>query len=179
MIAGLVRPIVLSAKMPEVLIPIHEQCTALHILGQATFGEGYPVTAAPDTFGNMRCSDNLRFGNTVAEYTLQFTGARTQVLPVRHGIEVAQANRIHGASRILPIATSAQLALEYMKDVVREQYQVLLWSISTRQDKLESLHCKLRSGQSNLAIFAITTENPLPDGTGRASKGERVGETRS
>jgi len=158
LVAGRVRPIVLSVKVPEAVIPIHERCTALHILGQVTFGTGYPVCAAPDTFGNMRSRDNQRFGDTAAEYTLQFAGGRTHVHPVRHGIEVAQANRIHGASRISPIATSAQPAMEYIKDVVREQYQILLWSIRTNHDRLESLHCKLRSGQSNLAIFAITAE---------------------
>ncbi|HWZ82294.1 MAG TPA: glycoside hydrolase family 2 TIM barrel-domain containing protein [Terriglobales bacterium] len=161
LVAGRLRPIVLTAKVPEVVIPIHEPCTALHVLGQVSFGAGYPISAAPDTFGNIRSGENQRFGDMAAEYTLQFAGGRTHVHPVRHGIEVAQANRIHGASRILPIATSAQPVLEYIKDVVREQYQVLLWSIRTRQDKLESLHCKLRSGQSNLAIFAITTEKAV------------------
>ena len=56
------------------------------------------------------------------------------------------------------IATSTQPALEYIKDVVREQYQILLWSIPTQKGNLESIHCKLTGGQGNLAIFAITTE---------------------
>ena len=159
LIEGRVRPILLTTEVPEVTIPIQQSCTALHILGQVAFGTGYPLTGAPDLFGHIPAGENHHLGDAVAEYTLQYAGGKTQVLPVRNGIEVAQANRIYGASRILPIATSAQPALEYIKDVVREQYQILLWSVPTAKAKLESIHCKLTGGQGNLAIFAITMEN--------------------
>ena len=158
MVEGRVRPIILTTDFPEVTIPIDHACTVLHILGQVTFGTGYPLTAAPDLFGNIPIVKNRHFGDTAAEYTLQFAGGATQALPVRHGMEVAQANCIYGASRILPIATSTQPALEYIKDIVREHYQVLLWSIRTDQESLRSLRCKLVGGLGNLAIFAITTE---------------------
>lgn len=91
----------------------------------------------------MSVNKNGQFGDTAAEYTPEFADGRTQVLPVRQGIEVAQANRIYGANRILPIATSTQAVLEYVKDVVREHYQVLLWSIPAGQDRLQNLRCKL------------------------------------
>src|SRR5450432_92939 len=157
-VEGHVRPVVLTTDTPEVTIPIGQDCTVLHILGQVTFGTGYPLTAAPDLFGNMSVVKNGQFGDTAAEYTLEFADGKTQILPVRQGVEVAQANRIYGASRILPIATSTQPVLEYIKDVVREHYQVLLWSIRTDQDRLKSLFCKLAEGQNNLSVFAITTE---------------------
>jgi Glycosyl hydrolases family 2, TIM barrel domain/Glycosyl hydrolases family 2/Glycosyl hydrolases family 2, sugar binding domain len=162
---GHVRPIVLTTESPEVTIPIGQECTVLHILGQVTFGTGYPLTAAPDLFGNMPVVKNCHFGDTAAEYTLQFANGKTQMLPIRHGMEAAQANRIYGASRILPIATLTQAVMEYIKDVVREHYQVLLWSIRTDQDRLQSLRCKLVGGLGNLVIFAITTER-LPAGQG-------------
>jgi len=41
---------------------------------------------------------------------------------------------------------------------VREQYQVLLWSLPVEGGKMESLQCKLESGQPALAVFAITAE---------------------
>ena len=159
LVEGRVRPILLTTEVPEVTIPIQQSCRALHILGQVAFGTGYPLTAAPDLFGNVPSGDDHLMGHAVAEYTLQYAGGKTQVLPVRNGIEVAQANRIYGASRILPIATSAQPALEYVKDVVREQYQILLWSVPTGNDRLESIRCRLTGGQGNLAIFAITAES--------------------
>jgi hypothetical protein len=42
--------------------------------------------------------------------------------------------------------------------VVREQYQLLLWSVPTQKEKLVSVRCKLNTQQAPLAIFAVTTE---------------------
>jgi len=139
-----VRPVVLTPQFPEISVPINQPCSKLHILGQVTLPEGYPV------IGNR--------GDVVAVYTLQYASGKTQSLPVRNGIEVAQANRIHVATRIDPIAAEAQPAIEYIKDIVREQYQVLLWSIPTERDQLVRMQCKLNGQQSPLAIFAITCE---------------------
>jgi hypothetical protein len=162
LVEGRVRPVILTTEVPEVTIPIQQSCTALHILGQVAFTKGYPLTGAPDEFGHDPSAKNHLLGETVAEYTLQYAGGKTEVLPVRNGIEVVQANHIHGASRIHPIATSAQPALEYIKDVVREQYRILLWSVPTGKAKLESVHCRLTGGLETLAIFAITTERAVP-----------------
>ena len=73
------------------------------------------MTGAADAFGHAPSTNDNPVGDTVAEYSLHYADGKTQVLPVRNGIEIAQANRIHEASRILPIATSAQPALEYIK----------------------------------------------------------------
>ena len=139
-----VRPVVLTVQTPEITIPINEACGTLHILGQVTFPLGYPLSGAR--------------GETVAVYKLQYASGKIQTLPVRNGIEVAQSNRIHTATRIDPIAVSAQPAVEYIKDIVREQYQILLWSVPTQREKLVSVRCKLNGSQAPLAIFAITTE---------------------
>ena len=138
------RPVLLTAEAPEVAIPINQKCSKLHILGQVSLPMGYPLSGVR--------------GDVVAVYTLQYASGKTQVLPVRNGFEVAQSNRIHSATRIDPIAVAAQPAVEYIKDVVREQYQLLLWSIPTQPDKLVSMRCKLNSQQSALAIFAVTGE---------------------
>jgi hypothetical protein len=76
---------------------------------------------------------------------------------------VAQSNRIHAATRIDPIAVAAQPAVEYIKDIVREQYQILLWSVPTRREKLVSLRCTLNGPQAPLAIFAISSEQSQVD----------------
>jgi hypothetical protein len=143
-----VRPLVLTQEVSEVDIPVDSACTRLHILGQVSFPQGFPLAGA--------------YGETAATYTLHFANRRVQVLPVRHGIEVAQANRIYGATRIHPIATAAQPALEYIKDKAREHYRVMLWSVPVDGQKLGQklvkLQCQLHAGQSPLAIFAITAE---------------------
>jgi len=145
-INGAARPIVLTQDVPEATIPLNRECTRLHILGQVTFPAGYPVVG--------------KRGERVATYRVRYSGGGQRETPVRNGIEVAQANRIYAATRIDPVATEAQRALEYVKDVVREQYQVLLWSLPVEAGKVESLQCKLEPGQPALAVFAITTECP-------------------
>ena len=140
-----IRPVLLTADTLEVTIPIDQECTMLHILGQVSFPQGYPVTG--------------KHGEEVAVYSLQYASGKTQDFPVRNGIEVAQANRIHVATRIDPVATAAQPALHFIKDVTREQYQVLLLSVPVeRGSKLMDLRCRLHGQQAPLAIFAITTE---------------------
>jgi hypothetical protein len=86
------------------------------------------------------------------------TNGSSQDLLVRNGHEVAQANCIHDATRIDPITTEAQPALEFNKDVAREQYRFFLWSVATTPVRIEELRCRLKAGQSALAILAITTE---------------------
>ncbi|HLV86205.1 MAG TPA: glycoside hydrolase family 2 TIM barrel-domain containing protein [Candidatus Sulfotelmatobacter sp.] len=141
---GCVRPIVLTSDAPEVTIPIGRRCSKLHFLGQVTLPEGYPLHG--------------RAGDAVATYSI--VGEKgTQDIPIRNGIEVAQANRIYEATRIDPIAKDAQPALLYKKDIVREQYQFLLWSMPVKPGRVQSLRCKLNAGQPGLAILAITTES--------------------
>jgi hypothetical protein len=113
-------------------------------LGQVTFPAGYPLVG--------------RHGETVAAYTLRYASGTSREIPLRNGYEVAQSNLIAVATRIDPIVTESQRALVFSKDVVREQYQVLLYSLSLEGGELASLHCQLRSPQSALAIFALSVE---------------------
>jgi hypothetical protein len=144
LVSGRVRPIVLTPEYPEVVIPIHRTCTRLHILGQVSFPLGFPLIG--------------QAGQSAALYSLQYASGKTQPLPVRHGIEVAQANCIDGATRIAPTAAAAQAAVEYVRDAAREQYQALLWSISAQPEEIAGLHCHLEPAQPAIAIFAITLE---------------------
>jgi hypothetical protein len=136
--------VVLTSEVPEVTIPVGIDCTQLHILGQVMLPVGYPAVGGR--------------GETAATYTVRFAGGKTRELSVRHGIEVAQANLVQDATRINPIATAAQRALEFVKDIVREQYQVLLWSVPLGKNRVEALHCALAGRQPALAIFALTAE---------------------
>ena len=142
---GYARPVVLAHDVPEVTISLGQECASLHILGQVTFPWGYPVVG--------------KRGERVATYRVRYSGGGEREVPVRSGIEVAQSNQIHVATRIDPVATEAQRALEYVKDVVREQYQVLLWSLPVEHGRVESVRCKLEPGQPALAIFAISAEH--------------------
>lgn len=137
-----VRPLIVTGT--ELVIPVHRNAQRLHILGQVTFPLGYPAIGTR--------------GDAVAEYTVEFNGGKKTVLPVRQGMECAQANCIAGTSRISPIATVAQPALQFTRDEAREQYQFLLWSISLERRELAAIRCRATTGANHLAIFAVTTE---------------------
>jgi len=139
-----VRPLLLTLDTPRVTIAVGRDCERLHILGQVTFPVGYPIVG--------------KRGETAATYTVRYAGGRKREIPVRNGMEVAQANRIYQATRIEPIATAAPRALHYVKDVVREQYQVLLWSVPLERGNVEGVECNLQGAQPAIAIFAVTAE---------------------
>jgi len=145
LVDGYVRPLILTSYAPEVTIPIGRSCSKLHFLGQATFPQGYPLRG--------------QAGATVAVYSIVGAQGAPQAVPVRNGMELAQANCIYDATRIDPIAQEAQPALEFKKDIVRELYRFFLWSVPVKAGRVQSVRCRLNSGEPSLAILAITTES--------------------
>jgi len=142
---GYVRPVVVTPGVPEVEIPVGLEGVRLHVLGQVTLPVGFPVVGAD--------------GESVAVYTLRYASGKSREVPLRNGFEVAQSNLVTVATRIDPLATEAQRALVFAKDLAREHYQVLLYSLPLEGGTLASLHCQLRNQTSALAIFAIAVEH--------------------
>jgi hypothetical protein len=138
------RPLLVIPEMPELTIPVQQECARLHVLGQVTFPNGFPVVG--------------RDGEAVGSYTLRYASGKTREIPLRNGYEVVQSNLVYEATRIDPEATEAQRALVFAKDIAREQYQILLLSIPVEGGKLTSLQCKLNGQAPALAIFAVTAE---------------------
>ena len=142
---GYARPVVVTPESPMIEIPIGLEGLRVHILGQVTLPLGFPLA------GND--------AEVVASYTLSYASGKTHDVPLRNGYEVAQSNLIDVATRINPQATEAQRALLFAKDIAREQYQVLLFSIPVESGTLSSLRCKLNGQQPALAMFAVTVEH--------------------
>ena len=94
----------------------------------------------------------------MASYTLKFSKGKDHEIPLRNGYEVVQGNLIRSATRLDLVASEAQRALLYVKDVSREHYQVLLYSIPVTGTGLTAIRCKLHGQQPPLAIFAVTAE---------------------
>jgi len=138
------RPLVVTPEVPELTLPVDQDCMRLHVLGQVTFPNGFPLVG--------------KDGEAVASYTLRYASGKTREILLRNGYEVVQSNLVHEATRIDPEATEAQRALVFAKDIAREQYQVLLLSIPVEKEKLVSLHCRLNGVQPALAVFAVTAE---------------------
>jgi hypothetical protein len=141
---GSVRPVALTESNSEIAIPVGLNCRRLHVLGHVTLPTGFPVVG--------------KSGETAAAYTITYDSGAKQEIPIRHGLEVARANLIHEATRVNPVATSAPRALVFNKDVVREQYQVLLFSLPMKAARVRSLQVKLNPGQQPLLLFAVNAE---------------------
>lgn len=141
----LVRPLVVTPEVPELVIPMGKECQNLHILGQVAFGKGYPIVG--------------KDGDTVATYTLEYSDGTTRDVPLRNGYEIVQANIIADATRLGAEPSEAQRALLYLKDLAREHYQILLYSIPVEGKNVTRLRFKLNGDQPPVGIFAITAEH--------------------
>jgi len=144
-VEGSVRPLVVTPNFPDVEIPVRRACSRLHFLGHVTLPGGFPLSGAP--------------GDTVATYQIRYQNGKTHDVPLRAGFEVAAANAIHEATRIDPIATSAQRAFWYIKDWAREHYQGLLFSLPVEKIAIESIRAHLHPKQPPLLLFAVSTES--------------------
>jgi hypothetical protein len=144
LVDGHVRPLVAGSGF-ELEIPIPKPCTRLHVLGNISLPRGYPVAG--------------KAGEIAASYELLSSSGKITEIPLRWGFEVVQGNLIHDGTRILPIAAQAEAAIEYAKDVAREQYQILLYSMpQIKAGTTASLRCKVLDERNWLALFAITAE---------------------
>ena len=137
------RPLVVTPGSPEISVPLGLDCVRLHILGHVTLPGGYPATGKP--------------GEVIASYTVALAGGKMREVPLRNGVEVARSNMIHEATRTNPIAAAAPRALIFTKDVVREHYQVLLYSLPVN-GRVQSITLRLKAGADPLLVFAITAE---------------------
>jgi len=144
LVEGHVRPLVAGNKF-ELEIPIAQRCTRLHILGGISLPLGYPMIG--------------KAGEVAATYELISASGKSREIRLRWGFEVVQGNMIHDGTRILPVAIEAQAAIEYIKDVAREQYQILLYSTPRLEaETIAALRCKVADERNWIAIFAITGE---------------------
>lgn len=144
LVDGRVRPIMVGNGY-DVEISIPRRCSRLHILGNIALPVGYPISG--------------QAGEISASYELRTSTGKVKELPLRWGLEIAQGNMIHEGTRILPVAVLAPPAISYVKDVAREQYQVLLYSTPAfESDQIASLRCRVPVAGTWLAIFAVTAE---------------------
>jgi hypothetical protein len=140
---GYARPVVITLEAPEISIPGGLACRRLHFLGHVTAPTGYPVLGQE--------------GEPVASYTVNYANGQKKEVPLRNGFEVARGNVICAPTRLNPVAVHAQRALIFTKDIAREEYQGLLFSVATEGQVVSSVTCTLKNQQPFL-VFAITAE---------------------
>ena len=139
-----VRPVAVSYEAGEVAIPVDLAVHAFHVAGHVTLPEGYPIAR--------------KHGEPLGAYRIEYGDGKTLEIPLRHGIEVAQANQVHGATRIEVRATKAPPFLEYVKDPARERLQFLLFTIPAGGKRVRRITARTDAGQPPWLIFALLAE---------------------
>jgi hypothetical protein len=141
---GRVRPIAVTHEAGEIVIPVDLAVHAIHIAGNVTMPEGYPLAR--------------KHGEQLGAYRIEYADGNTAEIPLRHGMEVAQANQVHGATRIEVRATGAAPILEYVKDPARERLQILLFTAPAGGKRVRRITASVAAGQPPLLIFALLAE---------------------
>jgi hypothetical protein len=148
----------------SVEIPVNAAAARLHILGNVTVPDGYPTAG--------------RLGQAAGRYVVIYASGKRQEFPLRWGVELARSNRIAVATRLNPVAVHAVPAVEYTKDVSREDYQTLLLTLPVERGQIERLRVELdpagaavppsslpnstgslyQTGEQILLLYAVTAE---------------------
>lgn len=81
------RPVVLEASAGPLEIRVDAEADALHFIGQASIGHGYPMMGEREE---------------AARYEIVFDDGEIQTVPLRNGVEFASAFGLLGPSRIDP-----------------------------------------------------------------------------
>jgi beta-glucuronidase len=138
-----VRPLVVTKDVPQVNIPVAQECDRLYALGNVTFPSGYPLEG--------------KIGDTVGTLEMHYQSGAVDRVPLRNGFEVAWSNLVSDATRIEPLAVHAPQALLFEKDPAREHYQLLLLSVPAR-GRITELRLRHENGPP-LAVCAISTQS--------------------
>ncbi len=145
---GLTHPIVLTPGCRKVEIPIGTQADRLHILGNITLPDGYPIIG--------------QFGGRVGRYVIVYEDGRRQEAPLRWGIEIARSNIIANATRIDPATSCGERVIVYNKHTFREIYQTRLLSIDTQGGRVDRLICELDMEKISSEKASAANEETLP-----------------
>lgn len=138
-------PVVLAGDCMKVEIPIGKLVNELHMLGQTTYFDGYPVRGAS--------------GELLAQYTLCYEDGSIVVIPLRNGMEMASASMLAINSRINPIAVNAERILKIMIDPDWEVYQVNHFMIKTdSSQKLEKIIFESLNTEYYPLLYGITAD---------------------
>jgi hypothetical protein len=141
---GTARPLIVSTGVPELRVPVGVRCRALHVLGNVTLPDGYPIST--------------KRGAVWGVFRVRYGSGKNHEIPLRHGFEVARANMIYRASRIDPTAVEAPRALTFVKNPAREHLQALLFSTRLDGGPVAEISWHINSGELPLAVFAVTAE---------------------
>lgn len=114
------RPYVLS-EQNTLTVPFNTRASRIYIIGNTSMPKGFPIGG--------------RYGETAAEYIVEYVDGTTERHALRNGYEITTATALHGPSRINPIAANSPRAFAFHYQYDTEHYVVNLGCIETDPQK--------------------------------------------
>ena len=137
------HPIILRGERSEIDIGIQKSIDSVYIFGAVTFFDGYPARG--------------KFGESIANITLDYDDGSAVTHPVRHGLETASASLIVCNSRVNAQAASAPRVAEITLDPSWEVYAVNLLTVPADKNKvLKTISLKSTEKEFEIVVYAVS-----------------------
>ncbi len=139
------KPIVVNPAAPEYTATVTDgKCSRIWLLGNALFTAGYPV--------------NGNYGEVCGALTLTYESGKTDVHPLRNGIELLTPFTTFGSSFIDPRSPRLIPAVDFSYNKNFENYRIYVLPISAEHEvALRSITLSV-SGENCILLYGICTE---------------------
>jgi hypothetical protein len=167
--------VMLSAKTPDVRIPLDAKPSEIEFLGQVCFNslaakapagfaeipfltEVFPGIESPPPFRGYPQAGP--FGQLAAEYVVRFKDGSNETIPLRNGMELADYRMFFGLSFIDPVATETERVLSWKSDFGTKMYQMRLlsWRPRNQSRPIDSIEFHLKNAAYVPLLAAITVQ---------------------
>lgn len=124
---------------------VNKQISRVFIIGNVSMPKGYPISGI--------------YGEKVGEYIVEYTDGVSDIKEILNGVDITTATRLHGSSRINPVAENAKRIIEFSYNKNFEQYLVNLYILPVdNRRKVKSFKIKVNDDSYNLLLYGISAE---------------------
>ncbi len=113
----------------------------LTMIGAVSSAKGYPLSGV--------------YGETAAEIVVQYEDGDKQTIPLRNGKEITTAMKLHGPSRILPIAEFAKPFANFHYETNHEIYHINRLDLIVENKPIQEISVISSSKEYALLIFGL------------------------
>jgi hypothetical protein len=146
-------PLLLGRERDAVAIPVGRRIAGLAVLGHVCLWGGLPAPA-PAVWKGERCP---AVGELAAEYELVFAD-RTELIPLRHGIELLRHNDICRWWTPSPLAAATRPALRCVTDARYESFRLDLWQRALAPGELREIRWRLRDPEALILMAGLSVQ---------------------
>jgi hypothetical protein len=136
-------PITITKNNGPVVFDAHIGASRLYFIGQAGFGDLYPL--------------GKRDSRVIAEYIVVYDDGGEFVIPIRNGIEITTILGSYGPSRIDPRAGGVSRVIKICYDLNWEVFYINLLEVELpKHGKIGSIKIKVNEEGITLLLYGIT-----------------------